>query len=115
LNPLAEGPVSPRFVLRKATKGKEWKHLLKEPALTTYKKQHRIDWKKYDIDKDDDEFLVTKVNRQNLAGVVGRPGIVLMQFCPSWSSKAGLDEGLLQFSLSNLLYMENLYSYKKFQ
>jgi hypothetical protein len=28
---------------------------------------------------------------------------------------AGLDEGLLQFSLSNLLYMENPYSYKKFQ
>jgi arylsulfatase A-like enzyme len=28
---------------------------------------------------------------------------------------AGLDEGLLQFSLSNLLYMENPYSYKKCQ
>ena len=30
-------------------------------------------------------------------------------------SKAGLDEGLLQFSLSNLLYMKNPYSYKKCQ
>jgi hypothetical protein len=28
---------------------------------------------------------------------------------------AGLDEGLLSLSLSNLLYMENPYSYKKFQ
>ena len=107
-------------MLRKATKGKEWKHLLKEPALTVYKKQHRIDWKKYDIDKDDDEFLVTKVNRKNLAEVVGRPGVVLMQFCPSWSSKApewakqfggaaGLDEGILSLSLPySGLYVESL-------
>ena len=28
---------------------------------------------------------------------------------------AGLDEGLLSFSRSDLLYMENPYSYKKFQ
>jgi hypothetical protein len=28
---------------------------------------------------------------------------------------AGLDEGLLSFSLSNLLYMDNPYSYKKCQ
>jgi hypothetical protein len=28
---------------------------------------------------------------------------------------AGLDEGLLPFSLPNLLYMENPYSYKKCQ
>jgi hypothetical protein len=34
----------------------------------------------------------------------------------SWSSPpAGLDEGLLSLSLSNLLYMDNPYSYKKFQ
>jgi hypothetical protein len=31
------------------------------------------------------------------------------------AERAGLDEGLLQFSLSNLLYMENPYMYKKFQ
>ena len=31
------------------------------------------------------------------------------------NSQAGLDEGLLSLSLSNLLYMENPYSYKKFQ
>jgi hypothetical protein len=30
-------------------------------------------------------------------------------------SPAGLDEGLLPFSLSNLLYTENPYSYKKCQ
>ena len=30
-----------------------------------------------------------------------------------WGPTAGLDEGLLQFSLSNLLYMENPYIYKK--
>ena len=28
---------------------------------------------------------------------------------------AGLDEGLSSFSLSNLLYMENPYSYKKYR
>ena len=28
---------------------------------------------------------------------------------------AGLDEGFLQFSLSNILYMENPYNYRKFQ
>jgi hypothetical protein len=33
--------------------------------------------------------------------------------CAALRLGAGLDEGLLQFSLSNLLYMENLYSYKK--
>eukprot|EP01052_Picozoa_sp_SAG31_P002194 SAG31_NODE_74_length_27628_cov_18.235642_26_plen_215_part_00 len=61
------------FVLRKATKGKEWKHLLKEPALATYKKQMRMDWKKYDVDKDDDEFLVSKVNAQNIDQVCCTP------------------------------------------
>ena len=29
--------------------------------------------------------------------------------------KAGLDEALLSLNLSNLLYMENPYSYKKYQ
>ena len=31
------------------------------------------------------------------------------------STPAGLDEGRLSLSLSNLLYMENPYSYKKYQ
>ena len=31
------------------------------------------------------------------------------------AATAGLDEGLLQFSLSGLLHMENPYSYKKCQ
>ena len=31
------------------------------------------------------------------------------------AAAAGLDEGLLSLSLSNLLYMENPYNYKKFQ
>ena len=30
-------------------------------------------------------------------------------------ARAGLDEGLLPLSPSNLLYIENPYSYKKFQ
>ena len=34
---------------------------------------------------------------------------------PTLFVRAGLDEGLLSVSLSNLLYMENPYSYKKCQ
>jgi hypothetical protein len=35
--------------------------------------------------------------------------------CDPDDAAAGLDKGLLSLSLSNLLYMENPYSYKKFQ
>jgi hypothetical protein len=41
-----------------------------------------------------------------------------MRLCPLHEEdciEAGLDEGFLSFSLSNLVYMENPYSYKKCQ
>ena len=47
------------------------------------------------------------------AGFVYYAGHFVQSRAPATS--AGLDEGLLQFSLSNLLYMENPYSYKKYQ
>ena len=47
------------------------------------------------------------------AGQLSRPGSRDGLIAPIVS--AGLDEGLLSFSRSDLLYMENPYSYKKFQ
>ena len=74
------------FVLRKAAKGKEWKHLMKEPANTGYVKHMRKDWKKYGSESDDPEFLVEKA--KNIDTVIEAGGITVIQFVPSWSDKA---------------------------
>ena len=76
------------IILRKAVRGKEWKHLLKEPAKTRYSKHAIKDWKKYGHGKeaDDVEFLVEKA--KNLDTVIAEGGLTLVQFAPTWSDKA---------------------------
>jgi hypothetical protein len=81
------------FIFRKAAKGKEWKHLLKEPANTAYVKQMKKDWKKYGSESDDPEFLVEKA--KNLDDVIKAGGITVIQFAPTWSDKA--DEWAKQY------------------
>lgn len=79
-------------MVRKAARGKEWKHLLKEPANTEYTKQMRRDWKKYGSQADD-EFLVGK--SKDLDSIIAEGGLTLIQFVPSWDSKA--DEWAKQY------------------
>jgi hypothetical protein len=75
------------ITLRKAARGKDWKHLLTEPANTVYSKQMIRDWKKYGGTTDDVEFLVQKA--KSLDEVLARgSGVTLVQFTPSWSDQA---------------------------
>ena len=74
------------FIFRKAAKGKEWKHLLKEPANSAYVKQMKKDWKKYGSESDDPEFLVEKA--KNLDEAIAKGGITVIQFAPTWSERA---------------------------